>query len=522
MRSMLDVFIRDAQDDLRKLSAALPKAPGDLDALREVQRLARRFAYNARLAQQKDFAAVGDLIYETASGALAGTHGWTAETSHDVSEAVTGLHTLVQVAKNPPVDFEHRIRSLAQRMRVRLGLEPAPGAETAAPQPPAAKPPVAGPPAASPPAAGPVAAGPVAAGPPLPVPEAPVAPPSRASLADLVAQLRDAVARLERDPRDREPLKAVLRKVRPLRNAPDFPEIPAVDTALSAVEDIILTIADQNATVGPAHLALFARAREALEAATRALEEDATLGAVARHEEEIKRLKSRILETARRQRPVIWVTELFFDDAGPHIVACPRADAAPGGAEGFFRTEALARLDAAEELRKKMANADAESARLAGESLSSTLRMLRERAVAFGHREFGRIARRAAAAVRAQLVRPPDQLRGLAAALEEPLRRLRDYGSASDPEDRSRALREADAALEWAIVGGPEAAAAGEAAPPEPLDPDAALRRALSLRTRIDERLRAWSAPEAAELRKLLDEMFDALSTYLSATAPQA
>jgi hypothetical protein len=148
--------------------------------------------------------------------------------------------------------------------------------------------------------------------------------------------------------------------------------------------------------------------------------------------------------------------------------------------------------------------------------------MLRERAVAFGHREFGRIARRAAAAVRAQLVRPPDQLRGLAAALEEPLRRLRDYGSASDPEDRSRALREADAALAGALGGGPEAAAAGEAAPPEPLDPDAALRRALSLRTRIDERLRAWSAPEAAELRKLLDEMFDALSTYLSATAPQA
>ncbi len=485
MQSMLDVFVRDAQDDLRKLSATLPKAVQDPSEVREVQRLGRRVAYNARLAQQKEFAAVGDLIYDAASAALAGTRPWTAQMSTDVGEAVTGLHTLVQVVKSPPIDFEHRVRAIGERLRGRLGL--------AAPEGPSV--PI---PAVRPGAAGPA---PKAAG-----------APSGEGLVGLITQLRDAVGRLERDPRDREPLKGVLRKVRPMRDKPDFPKIPAVHTALSAVEEIILSIADQNATVGPAHLALFTRAREALEAALRAVKEDATLGGVERHGGEIERLKAKILETARRARPVIWVTELFFDDPGPHVVSCPKAESAPGGQEAFFRKEVVARLDAAEELRKKMEASGAEQARLAGESLSATLRVLRERAVAFGHRELGRITRRAAAAVRAQLVRPPDQLHQLARSLEEPVSLLRSYASANDASVRDRTLKQADAALEVAILG-----AAGEAHRElDVVDPDEALQRVLSLRSRIDEQLKRLTQPEAKAVRESLNEMFELLSTYLS------
>lgn len=494
MQSMVEVFIRDAQDDLRKLSATLAKAAREPAEVREVQRLGRRIAYNARLAQQKEFAAIGDLIYDAASRALGGVQPWTAQVSSDVGEAVAGLQTLVRVLKSPPVDFEHRVRSIGDKLRAGLGV--------------------------------PVPAGPAAAIPtfrtgaadaakqaPVPAPRAePTA--GAQSLFALVGELRDAVERLERDPRDREPLKAVLRKVRPVRG---LPQLAAVDSALSAVEEIILNIAEKNATVGPAHLTLFARAREAVEEALRAIQQEATLGGVARRGDEIERLKAKILETARRAHPVTWVTELFFEDAGPHVLECPRADQAPGGREGFFREEALTRLGSAEELRRRMASSGPEAARLAGESLSSTLRTLRERAVAFGHREMGRIARRAAAAVRAQLVRPPDQIHALAQALGETLSQLRAYVETQDAAKREHALRQADAALEIAIVGGGGPTPAQAVAAIE--DPDEALRHALSLRTRIDEHLKKVSGADAGALRQTLEEMFQLLGSYLSSTA---
>lgn len=497
MQSMLEVFIRDAQEDLRKLSAMLPKAAREPTEVREVQRLGRRIAYNARLAQQKQFAAVGDAIYDAASRALGGVEPWTEKTSGDVAEAAAGLSTLIRVLKNPPVDFEHRVRAIGDKLREGLGV-PAP-AGPAAPIPSVHT---------NPPgrAAGAAGAGTAAAAGPKGKKDA-------QNLVAVVTELRDAVERLERDPRDREPLKAVLRKVRPIRG---LPQLAAVDSALSAVEEIILSIAEKNATVGPAHLTLFGRAREAVEEALRAIQEDATLGGVVRRGDEIERLKAKILETARRAHPVVWVTELFFEDEAPHVLECPKADRAPGGRDGFFREEALARLGSADELRKKMASSGAEAARLAGESLSSTLRTLRERAVAFGHRELGRIARRAAAAVRAQLVRPPDQIHALANALGETLTQLRAYVGTGDAPAREQALKQADAALELAIVGG-GGAPASEAG----VEGDEALRRALSLRSRIDEHLKRISGPEAAALRQSLEELFELLGRYLSSPANQ-
>jgi hypothetical protein len=500
MQSMLEVFIRDAQEDLRKLSTTLPKAADEPKQVREVQRLGRRIAYNARLAQQKEFAAVGDAIYDAASRALGGVQPWTEKMSSDVAEAAAGLTTLIRVIKSPPVDFEHRVRTIGEKLRAGLGVPGAAGPAAPIPtvhtNPPelAAKERAAG-------AAG--AAGAESA-----------RAEGRADAQNLVAvvtELRDAVERLERDPRDREPLKAVLRKVRPIRR---LPELAAVDSALSAVEEIILSIAEKNATVGPAHLTLFGRAREAVEEALRAIQQDATLGGVVRRGDEIERLKAKILETARRAHPVVWVTELFFEDDGPHVLECPKADQARGGRDGFFREEASVRLGNAEELRKKMASSGAEAARLAGESLSSTLRTLRERAVAFGHRELGRIARRAAAAVRAQLVRPPDQIHALAKALAETLTQLRAYVTTADAAGREQALQKADAALELAIVGG-----GGASAPEGTVEGDEALRRALSLRSRIDEHLKRISGPEAEALRQTLEELFELLGRYLSSPA---
>jgi len=51
----------------------------------------------------------------------------------------------------------------------------------------------------------------------------------------------------------------------------------------------------------------------------------------------------------------------------------------------------------------------------------------------------------------------------------------------------------------------------------EEFDPDEALRYALSLRTRIDERLRRLSGPDAEALKGDLEELFGLVSRYLSA-----
>lgn len=326
----------------------------------------------------------------------------------------------------------------------------------------------------------------------------------------LIDELGDAVQRLESDPRDREPLKSILRRIRRLRDIGQIQLLSPPDKALSAVEELILQIADLNATVGPGYLTVFRHAREVLEEMRAVREGAATPTGVGDHAVEVDRLKDRVMETARRARQVIWVSELFLEE-GPHIVACPVADREAGSAERYFLEEAQRRLDRSEALREEMLAGTTEEMRLAGESLAHTLRHLRERAVAFGHPELGRITRRAAAALRAQLVRPPSRLRAMALGLGDVLTSLRDYVETDDAARRGQAIAEADRALQVAVLGG-EADEADEVA----MDPDRALQQALSLRTRLDDRLKRLRGAEAEGLREDLEQLFELVAFYLS------
>jgi hypothetical protein len=163
-----------------------------------------------------------------------------------------------------------------------------------------------------------------------------------------------------------------------------------------------------------------------------------------------------------------------------------------------------------------MLKSNTEQMRLAGESLANTLRHLRERAAAFNHMAMGRVVRRAAAALRAQLVRPPAQLKALATGFGPVFGSLLAYVGTEDEATRSRALTAAEAALQLAIVGGQAEAAAEEVAE---FDPDAALQQALGLRTRIDERLQRLAGPDADGMRHDLEELFDLIAKYVSAAA---
>jgi hypothetical protein len=92
---------------------------------------------------------------------------------------------------------------------------------------------------------------------------------------------------------------------------------------------------------------------------------------------------------------------------------------------------------------------------------------------------------------------------------------LQTHLTADDPSERERAVGEAEEALHMAILGGePDAVAQEE----QEFDPDEALRHALSLRTRVDERLRGLSGPNAEALKQDLEELFGLVSRYLSAS----
>jgi hypothetical protein len=163
---------------------------------------------------------------------------------------------------------------------------------------------------------------------------------------------------------------------------------------------------------------------------------------------EIEDLKDRVLETAA-QREITWISELFYEDDGPHIEKCPMAERGAGSWDAFFALEATGSLDTIDRIRAEMAR-EPEGARKAGERLAFTLRQLRERAVTFGHAELGRVARRSAAAVRAALEGPPWRLQAIAIDLAVTVAALRSYLGAPEDEARSLALKRAEDSLQAA------------------------------------------------------------------------
>lgn len=479
---LIDVFASDARKYVARLRTAVV-AESEYPDADAVRRSARRLHHSAVLANHEAVMRASSALQKTAVQVIAGKRKWSKELAGILSAAVLELETVISALPGNDADAERRLRGLSDQ----LMTYPVPTAE------PLKK-----------------------------VPEEldwkdherdiENVEDAELILSGLIVDLGAAVERLESDPRDREPLKLMLRKIRRLRELGRIEILSPQDKALSAVEELILQIADLNATVGPGYLTVFAHAREVLEEMRG--ESVPSITQVGGRAVEVDRLKDQVMERVRRSRQVIWVSDLFFPE-GPHVVTCPLAEQ-QGGVEPYFTSEATQRLERSENLRKTMLEANTEQTRLAGESLSHTLRHLRERAAAFNHGEFGRVTRRAAAALRVQLVRPPKRLKQMADGFGGVFAALRAYLETEDEAARARAVGDADAALHLAILGGGE---------PQPhqgaveFDPDMVLEQALLLRTRVDERLSRIGGAEAEALRQDLDQLFDLISRYLSASA---
>ena len=467
-RALREFFIQEATEYLDKFAATLAvEGEPNYDRLR---RLARALRGSARMADQELVARAAAAMQSVASELGSGERNWDMDLARTVKAAVAELRELIASIHAPPHDFGARLDALIQRLGG--GLPPPP-------------------------------------------------PSTDMTLADerfrsyLATELRrvcteiaDATEVLERDRRDREPLKRLLRRIRPLRGVQALSQVPAADPALAALEEVILRIADTGATVGPGHLALFRRAQQALVEVAENLARGAVPRELGARRAEIEDLKEQILEAGGHE--VVWISELFYDEPGPHVESCPMADRGAGSWHAFFVLETTGSLDTADRLRAEMVR-DSEGARPLVERLAYTFRQLRERAVTFGHGDLGQMARRIAAALAAQAARSPVGLQGLALELEETLGALRDYVGAEDDAGRAAALERAEASLAAALSPGAE-----EQVPIESLTyaPDDALVRALELQDEAIPLLDGGAA-DRARARALLEEIFGLIELAL-------
>lgn len=479
--SISEIFAADARKHMDRLRAAVEvEGPPNSDNLR---RACRRLHHSAVLANHDVVIRASAVLQKTAVQLMAGKRAWSDDLADTVRRTVMTLDEVIGALPSGDPEAETRLQSVAAKLIPEDGSRPTAGSGSNGDG--------------------------VAA----------VLPPEARDEADellrtLIVDLGGAVERLGNDPRDREPLKLMLRKIRRLRELGRIEVLSPPDRALGAVEELILNIADMNATVGPGYLTVFSHAREVLEELERGEETGPSVTQVSGRAVEVDRLKDQVMQKVRLARQVIWVSELFYPE-GPHIIACPRAEE-QGGPQGYFLNEARQRLERSENLRQTMLVANTEQMRLAGESLAHTLRHLRERAAAFNHGELGRVVRRAAAALRAQLVRPPARLRAMAHGFGGVFAALSTYLESEDEVVRARAVATADAALHQAVLGDEPTPSQQ---PEAPLDLDSALKRALALRTRVDERLAQLSGPQAEALKHDLEEFFDLIAHYVSAAA---
>jgi HPt (histidine-containing phosphotransfer) domain-containing protein len=403
-RSLLEFFADESGDYLDKMERALAAGPTpDADELR---RFARALRGSARMADQDAIARAAGAVQGAAADLAAGRRHWGADLKGSLESALRDIRGMVDSVKSPPPDIGKRAEAIAER----LG-------------------------ATSPP-------------PPPPKDDERFRRYLGTELRGLATDIGESLVVLERDPRNREPLKRLLRRIRPLRGIEGVDEIPAVGPAVTALEEVILRIADTSATVGPGHLVLFRRARQALDDVATELIRGEQPSGVVEGAVEIEDLKEQVLETAA-QREITWISELFHDDPGPHIEACPMAERGAGSWEGFFALEATGSLDTIERLRAELAHAPEGASRIA-ERLTYSFRQLRERAVTFGHTGLGRVARRAGAAVRASRDQPPWRLQAIAVDLAVTIAALRSYLEASEKGVRDSALRRAEDSLEAA------------------------------------------------------------------------
>lgn len=277
-------------------------------------------------------------------------------------------------------------------------------------------------------------------------------------VSSILSALESALNTLARAPRDREPLKSILRCQRALLGSAQLDSLPAVAETLNAIDQICRLIARQDVAVQDRWYDFFRAARDVLADAAAALLE----GEVPVRTPSVPRMAE--LRDA-----------LQAEYLGGHEVPTPPPPpiGAPTGAEAadFFRTEARLLLKRIERMAADLDTAPADREAVLRRELGATLEALRDTALTFGYARVGTLAHSA---------------------------RSRARGNAGS--ELLALLPNLSAAIEAA------ATADDDAVPIEDLlyRGEAALRRALQLRPVLETVL-----GNDARAREALDEIFD-------------
>jgi chemotaxis protein histidine kinase CheA len=467
-QSLSDYFALEAGEFLDQLDALL--AGGGAPDAERFFRLARGVRGSARMAQEAQIAGVAEALEGAARALQERALPWSEETRALAVRTVDDLRVLVRARGRWSPAEDARAREAAARW---TGLSPERGPARAAD------------------GAGDQFVAFL-----------------RREVMGVVSELDHASESLRRAPEEREPLREVVRRMRPLRGMTGVDALAPVQEVLEGVEETAGALVSRPGGLADAHLELLAAARTALAAALVAVErggDAAGLPELERFRDARDRMAEAASGAAAQDDGVLPVSALFYEDAGPHVVSSPLAPvpaaggSVPGEVERFLRLEATGFLDRAEALLASVsARRDRSFGGVAGQ-LAALAQSVCELAGTYGM-----------AAVATAAARAADDLRGASTAAEArtALARLR----ATIP-GVAQAAPEAEATAPAAVS--PESGAGAEdgVVPIESLlfSGGAALREALSLRPEI-ERLAAAGGAGSAELRGRLEELFDLIT----------
>ena len=324
----------------------------------------------------------------------------------------------------------------------------------------------------------------------------------RREITGVVAELDRVAGELAEAPAAREPLRAVLRRMRPVRGVAGMSSLAPVLEVLEGIEDEAQEMVSRALPADEAHLEVLRAAREALDAAGRSLERGEAPGETP----ELQRFRDARDRTGGDPNPdaaVVPVTSLFFDaPAQPHLVSstlaplpAPAGEAVPEEVETFLRIEATGFLDRAEGLLAEAAAGPRARFGRAARQLSELASGVRDLALTYGMGEVAAAAE--AAAARLRLSHDADAGRHVLAALRAAIPGVPPASGHAVPSPEGPA------------APSPEAGGEADVVPIESLlyDAEGALREALSLRGRVEALLGA-AGRRGTPAGEMIDEIF--------------
>jgi hypothetical protein len=197
-------------------------------------------------------------------------------------------------------------------------------------------------------------------------------------------------------PADRRSLDEALGRVRALRGISALKDLPPLADVADAIEHAASTSTGEGRSLTRQHTELYDAAAHVLRRAARELRTSGRPDASAPEVRRFAAAAAALHGQTRDEEQVVPVAQLFFGDAGPHVVS--RADRPPTSVETRFRTEITS---LAEHLRRLVADAGAATSAVsrdrAAHELRRSLRSVRGTLESFGNADAGRFFANAAA-----------------------------------------------------------------------------------------------------------------------------